>query len=139
MRIYVSILLSFLLHFCLAQQNEPTFHVKKPVVTENTKSEPLYDFNLYPGIDTLDVNQFYSVDITPILGQYDSVSAVNMQLKIKGRRAFLMTPKYNGIGMIKFFKKDTSGIYSLLYVRRFTIAGGSPYTYQRDVKMPDIK
>ena len=122
--------------FVCYSQSATTFRVKKPVTTERKISVPLYNYNLYPGIDTLNVNQLYFVNITPILGQYDSVSAVNMQLKIQGKLAILITPKYPGIGMIKFLKKVNEGNYSLLYVRQFTVAGGTPYTYLRDIKMP---
>ena len=134
MRVLISFLLFCLVVYCSAQ-NDKTFYVKKQSLNKK-EYQKIFDLKLFPALDTLDVNTVYLGDITPAKGLYDSVAGFNMQVKIEGNIIKLVTSKYEGIGMLKLFKKDDKGDYTLLYVRNFTIAGKKKYPYTKEVKMP---
>ncbi|MDB5281506.1 MAG: hypothetical protein JWO06_581 [Bacteroidota bacterium] len=135
MKSITTALIAFLFSINCAAQGDATFKVQKTTTTKK-EYQKIFKFNLFPGIDTLDVNQHYMGDITPIMGLYDSVAAFNMQLRIKDNKASLITSKYAGIGMLKFFRKDEKGVFTLIYIRNFTIAPMSRNSYYGEIKMP---
>ena len=135
MRTLATFLFFCMVVFCSAQ-NTKTFYVKKQSLDKKDESQKLFNFNLFPRIDTLPLNMVNIIgDITPIKGLYDSIATFNLKLKLYGTKAMVATPKYNCVASLKFFKKDDKGVCRLIYIRYFTVAGKN-HGYMRYVNLP---
>ncbi len=108
----------------LPAQQDLVFKVKKPA--DSLKAEKqyqrLYKLNLFAGVDTL--YMMGSVfDFSEAAGLYDSISTFNMRYKLYGGGKYieLMTGKFEGIGMLKLFRKKEDGTMELFYLKNFYI------------------
>lgn len=105
-------------------QQDRVFKVKKPADSlQNEKQyQRLYKLNLFAGVDTL--YMMGSVfDFSEAAGLYDSISTFNMRYKLYGGGKYieLMTGKFEGIGMLKLFRKKEDGTMELFYLKNFYI------------------
>lgn len=110
--------------YLLPAQQDRVFKVKKPA--DSLKAEKqyqrLYKLNLFAGVDTL--YMMGSVfDFSEAAGLYDSISTFNMRWKLYGggRYIELMTGKFEGIGILKLFRKKEDGTMELFYLKNFYI------------------
>ncbi len=102
-------------------QKETVFKVKKPEEKKGKEYLRLYDYKLFPGVDTLASGALYGGDLRPIIGQYDSLAPFNLKTTLRGTRLLIQTPSMDCHAMLRFFKKEPDGSAKLVYIKNFIV------------------
>ncbi len=119
MRLAVILMVLLLSHSAFAQ-GEAVFQVKRPKQDENKRPVKI-DSKLFAGLDTIGTGVMEFDDLTPIIGQYDSVDAVNLKIKQAATLVTIEAPEKHGYASLRFYKKQADGTSRLIFIKALTI------------------